>query len=217
MKAILITDMDGTLLAKRTVDVLSKAFGLENRLKQIDKESKGLPAFKVSEKVARIFQGIPKVRMEEVFDTIPLNPNAEKFIIYVKQKGLITAIATDSYQFLAERLAKRLKVDMVYGHKVEFSKGVFTGRLLSKYQCLEISGCKRYYICKLWFLQRVRERFEAPIITIGDGESDYCMSTKADLAIAFKPKCESLVKVAKLVVESFDELLPLVRTTLNRW
>lgn len=180
MTSILITDMDGTLLAKRTVDELCKAFNLNEQLKQIEKESKELPAFKVAEKVAELFKSIAKTKMDEIFDTIPLNSGADKFIEYMKKNGFITAIATDSYEFLAERLANKLKIDIVYGHKAELKEGIFTGRLLSEYKCLEIPGCKRYYVCKLWFLRRLKEKFGGKVITVGDGDSDYCMSTEAD-------------------------------------
>ncbi|MEM3403148.1 MAG: HAD-IB family phosphatase [Nitrososphaeria archaeon] len=209
MNKLVILDMDGTLLAQRTVDVLCEAYNLKNELDKIDKESSKLPAFKIAEKVAKLFQDIAVRDIQSTFNKIPLNPYVEEFIEFIRQEGFITAIATDSYQFLAENLAKKLNVNLVYGLDVEIINGRFTGRITSEYKCQEIRGCRRYYVCKLWFLRQCRRLFNPWTITIGDGESDFCMSTESDFAIAFNPKSKSLEGVCDLKVSSFSELLDL--------
>jgi len=201
--------MDGTLLAQRTVDVLCEAYDLKHELDKIDKESSKLPAFKIAEKVAKLFKDIAITDIQSIFNKIPLNPYVREFIEFIRQEGFITAIATDSYQFLAENLARRLNVDIVYGHDVEIINGRFTGCITSEYKCQEIRGCRKYYVCKLWFLQQCRRLFNPWTMTIGDGESDFCMSTESDFAIAFNPKSKRLGRVCDLKVSSFSELLAL--------
>lgn len=207
MKPILIMDMDGTILEKRTVDVLCEYFGLERRLAKIDEISPNLPAYKVAEKVVELFKGKSKKDLEKVFDTIPISDNAELFIKRAEEQGFITSIATDSYDFFAKRLSKRLDVDIVYGQKVEILNGKLTGRLLSKYRCQEIPGCKRYYVCKLWFLRMCKKRYGGFTVTIGDGDSDYCMNVESDYPIAYRPRDDRLARISKLVVKNFDDLL----------
>jgi len=209
LKPVLIVDMDGTLLERRTVDELCDSFGLRKELDLIDRESSNLPAFRVAEMIAGLFKGKTIHEIEAVFDNIPANAGAGEFIKSIKQNGFVTSIATDSYEFLARRLAQRLGIDLVYGHKIQILKGRFTGRILSPYRCLEIPGCKRFYTCKLWFLRECKKKYGGPVITLGDGDGDYCMSTESDLPIAFKPRSKPLVDVCKLVVYSFEDLLAL--------
>lgn len=209
MKAIFVFDMDGTILSKRTVDVFCSAFNLNDRLKLIDEVSGRLPAYRVEEMVAELFKGRKVDEMLELFSCIPLNEGVEEFIEKLKEKDFGTAVATDSYTFLAKNLADRLKIDFVYGLDVEISDDIFTGKIVSAYRCLEIPSCRRYYVCKLWFIRRLREMYRVPIISLGDGESDYCMSTEADYPIAFSPKTRKLRKVCKLTVKSFRELVKL--------
>lgn len=217
LNAIFVFDMDGTLLSKRTVDVFCTVFNLNERLKLIDKVSLTLPAYRVEEMVAKLFEGKNVNDMLSTFDSIPLNDGVEEFISKVRAHGCATAIATDSYTFLAKKLASRLKIDFVYGLDVEIRDNIFTGKILSDYKCLEIPLCRRYYVCKLWFIRELKKRHVCPIVSIGDSESDYCMSTEADYAIAVNAKSEKLKEVCKLNVKSFKDLLKFnINTFISR-
>lgn len=209
LNAIFIFDMDGTLLSKRTVDILCNVFNLNEKLKLIDSVSSTLPAYRVEEMVAELFKGKNVNKMMSAFDSIPLNEGVEEFISKVRAHGCATAIATDSYTFLAKKLASKLKIDFVYGLDVGVQNNIFTGKIVSDYRCLEIPSCRRYYVCKLWFIRELKKMYKCPIISFGDSESDYCMSTEADYSIAVNPKSEKLKKVCKLNVKSFKDLLKL--------
>jgi phosphoserine phosphatase len=214
LKAIFVLDMDGTILSQRTVDVFCNAFNLNDRLKLIDEVSESLPAYRVEEMVAELFKGRKIDEMLGLFNCIPLNEGVEEFIKKLKENDCGVAIATDSYTFLAKNLASRLKVDYVYGLEVEIIDNIFTGKILSEYRCLEIPLCKRFYVCKLWFIRKLKEMYRVPIVSLGDGESDYCMSTGADYPIAVNPKTLKLRKVCKLSVKGFKDLLELDLTHL---
>lgn len=209
LSAIFVFDMDGTLLSKRTVDVLCSIFNLNERLKNVDKVSSSLPAYRVEEMVAKLFKGKNVNEMLSAFDSIPLNEGVEEFISVVKAQGFTTAIATDSYTFLAKKLANNLKIDFVYGLDVEVQNNIFTGKIVSDYKCLEIPSCRRYYVCKLWFIRELKKKYMCPIVSIGDSESDFCMSIGADYSIAVNPKSKKLKDVCKLNVKNFKDLLKL--------
>ncbi|MEM3871032.1 MAG: HAD-IB family phosphatase [Nitrososphaeria archaeon] len=209
LSGIFVFDMDGTLLSKRTVDVLCSVFNLNERLKSIDEISSTLPAYRVEEMVAKLFSGKNVSEMLSAFDSIPLNDGAEDFIGEVKAQGFLTAIATDSYTFLAIKLASKLKIDFVYGLDVEVRNNIFTGKIISDYKCQEIPSCRRYYVCKLWFIRELKKKYMCPIVSIGDSESDFCMSIGADYSIAVNPKSKKLKEICKLNVKSFKDLLKL--------
>lgn len=202
---IAILDMDGTLLCKRSIDVLCEHLGFTERLAEIDRISSSLPAYRVGEEIARFFQGQPKQGLERIFDSIPLSDGADHFVNFLKKNKFLVAIATDSYEFLAQRLARRIGADVVYGHIVEMKEEVLTGRLLTAHRCLKVKGCREYSTCKLSFMRDLK-RGEGLAVVVGDSDSDFCAMTEADVPIAYRPRSQSLVHVAKLHVSSFAEL-----------
>ncbi len=206
MKGIAFLDMDGTMLSRRTVDVLCEALEKLDGLKELDKRSQYMFEFEISQEIARLLSGSRKEKLEELFDSIPLNENVENFINFLKNHGFKTVIVTDSYQFLAQRLAKKLGIDLAYANTVEFKDDILTGKLLMKYPCMKIPNCKEYSLCKRRVLLELGRKFRGVTLAIGDGASDICMVQAADVGVAYNPKSQQLTDVAKFVVSNFVEL-----------
>ncbi|MDQ7031809.1 MAG: hypothetical protein Q9M37_03705, partial [Desulfonauticus sp.] len=101
MRWLAVLDMDGTLLEHRTVDVLCEKLGLLKNLVEIDRTSKNLWAYEVSLEIAKLFSGFSAAKLEEIFDTIPVVKGAKDFVSFLKSREFVTAIVTDSYEFLA--------------------------------------------------------------------------------------------------------------------
>lgn len=205
---VAILDMDGTLLSKRTIDVFCAELALTQRLVEVDRLSPRLPAYKISETIASFFKGIPRRRLEELLDSIPLNEGADGFVNFLKLKGFFVAIATDSYEFLAERLARKIGADAVYGNIVEMRDGILTGRLLTDRRCLKVKGCREYSTCKLWFMRRLKDKIGGLTVAVGDDESDLCAISEADIGIAYRPKTSSIAVVADIVTSNYSEIEP---------
>jgi len=203
---IAILDMDGTVLSKRSIDVFCEELGFKQRLTEVDRLSSNLPACEVSEMIAKFFAGLPINTLEELFDSIPLNQGADDFVSFLKTNRFLVAIATDSYQFLAERLSRRIGADVVYGNIMEIRGNTLTGRLLTDHRCLKIEGCREYSTCKLWFMRNLKDKFGGVTVAVGDGESDLCMIKEANIGIAYRPKSQSITRVAKIVASSFLEI-----------
>jgi phosphoserine phosphatase len=216
MIGIAILDMDGTLLAKRTIDTFCESFGLQRELKKIDKMAITLPAYEITNKIAKLLAGKKKKDLMNIFNTIPLSPGAQDFINFLKKKEFFIAIATDSYQFLADALAVRLNIDMAYGNILEFNNGVITGRVLTPLRCLKIPDCKEFSICKLWFLRRLKSRINGITVCVGDGGSDICAFTEADISIAYRPRNDRLKNIAHEVVSDFDDATKVLKNELRK-
>jgi phosphoserine phosphatase len=212
---VALLDMDGTLLSKRSIDVFCAELGFTERLADVDRLSHGLPAYRISDMIAAFFKGLPAHRLEGLFDSIPLNQGADDFISYLRSNGFFVAIATDSYEFLAERLARRIHADAVYGNIVEKQDGVLTGRLLTDHRCLKIKGCREYSTCKLWFMRKLKDKVGGFTVAVGDGESDFCAIGGADIGIAYQPKTQSIVKVAEMAVSDYSEIESRVRREMS--
>lgn len=212
---VAIIDMDGTLLTRRSIDVFCEAFNLKDELKRIDEWSLKVPAYKVTERVAKLLSGRGKGELEEIFSRIPLAPGAEEFVNYLKGRGFKVAIATDSFQFLGEALAKKLGVDEVYGNVLEFKGGVVTGKVLTERRCMKIQGCREFAVCKLWFLNKLKRGVGGVGVCVGDGESDLCAFAGADIAIAYNPKSEKLRERAHAVVSNFKDAVNFLERSLK--
>lgn len=209
-----VLDMDGTLLSKRSIDIICGRFGLARRLKEIDRRYIDAPRYLVTEKISELFAGMNLNDLMEAFDSIPLNNNVEEFIAFLKDRGFIVVVATDSYKFLADLLKSRMRLDLTYGNILDVSGKIITGKVSSKLGCLKILGCKQYSVCKLRVLNSLKNEFGGVSIAVGDGDSDYCMFRGSDISIAYRPKTERLMHNASTTVQEFSEAIKFLKARL---
>jgi phosphoserine phosphatase len=220
-RALAVLDMDGTLLESRSIDVLCRRFRLETQLREIDRRSDFLEDYKVSEAVAQLFTGMKASDLEVVFDGITMVQGANEFVGFLKEGKFLTAIITDSYIFLASRLAEKLGIDIVLGNNLEIVDGVITGRIKMPLGWGKQKNCQKKSVCKLHAMLKIAQTYEIGMdktLAIGDSKGDFCMIERAALGVAFRPKDSAIVKIADLVVYGdFFELLDKVKPFLDRF
>lgn len=221
MKWLAILDMDGTILERRTVDVLCEELGLVGRLKEIDRLSMSLKAYEVTARIAKLFSGVKSSQMEEIFDAIPIANGAKEFIGFLKQRGFVTAIVTDSYIFLASRLARKLGIDAVRGNELKFVNGVTTGDVIMPlgWENEKQEHCQMKAICKLHAMTDLIKTYSIKdnrTLAVGDSRNDSCIIQKARIGVAFRPKDRLIVKVADAVIRTdFHELIGWLKAFLD--
>jgi len=211
---VALLDVDGTVLSKRSIDVLCERFGFISELKRIDLEFRNAPRYVVTRKIAALFSGKKRRDLEKTFDSIPLNDGLYQFVSFLKDRGFVIALATDGYKFLADRLKERLQLDLAYGNMLQLNGDSLTGNVLTMLGCLRIPDCKEYFICKLRLLKSLQGALGGMSVAIGDSDSDYCMLTGADVAIAYRPKTEKIREQADIVVEDFKEAIAFLKNML---
>jgi HAD superfamily phosphoserine phosphatase-like hydrolase len=222
MRWLAVLDMDGTILERRTVDVLCEKLGLTERLKEIDRKSKCMEAYEVSARIAKLFSGVKASKMEDIFDTIALVRGAREFVHFLKSRKFVTAIVTDSYVFLTSRLACKLGIDAVRGNELEFINGVVTGKVTMPlgWEEEEQENCQRKAVCKLHAMNNLIRKYsiqDNKTLAVGDSHNDFCIIQKARVGVAFRPKDESIVKVAEVVVRTdFYDLIEWLKDFLDR-
>ena len=186
---LVVFDMDGTLLKQKGIFVIAEKKGFIDELWRLIKDdSKEL--YIRSIEIAKLSKGFSKKEYLDIFRTVPIQDNAENIIKELKKKGIKTAIATDSYQFLADDLKKRLGIDYAFANKLITNNGIITGELkIHNKELAEDLGSKRVYsICKSCVLERLCNELRITTkesIAIGDGIVDIGMIKKAGLGIAF--------------------------------
>ncbi len=218
-KALAVLDMDGTLLNSRSIDILCQRFGLQTQLREIDGRSNSLEDYKVSEAIAQLFTGMKASDLERAFDSINVVHGANEFIDFLKERKFLTAIITDSYTFLASRLAEKLGIDIVLGNKMEIVGGAITGRITMPLGWKKQKNCQKKAVCKLNAMYEIAQKHEIRMdktLAIGDSKGDFCMIERAALGVAFRPKDSEIVKIADLVVDGdFFELVDKLKAFLD--
>ena len=185
--------MDGTLLKKRSIFVFGEIFGFTDDLWRIFK--KDIEFYEKSMEIAKFFENMDYREILKIFREIPLNDHVDEVIKYLKKKDIKTAIATDSYQFLADDLRKRLGIDFAFANNIVIKDDLITGELMINNKDL-IEDCinnRIYSINKSEILKHLCNVLNIKIeesIAVGDGMVDICMLKEAGLGVAYNASKE---------------------------
>jgi len=201
-------DMDGTLIDGRSIFVFSEKKGFKDKLLrslQSDKEP-----YEKSIEIAQFLHGTSSIELLEIFRKIPLHNNVEKVAQKLREKNVKTAVVTDSYQFIADDLKKRLHFDYAFANNLIIEQGIVTGKIN-----INNSNLKRcetgviYSICKGLVLDQLYTMLNitpAEVIAVGDGVVDIGMIKKAGLGIAYNAS-EQVQKNADIITNDLAVVL----------
>jgi phosphoserine phosphatase SerB len=190
---LVIFDMDGTLLNGRSIFVFAEEFGFLDELHAIFKSS--LQPYQKSLQIAPLLKGVTATDLIALLRKIPFHDHVSEVIAALKKKKITTAVATDSYQFIAEDVQQRLGLDYAYANNLIFEKGIVTGKVIVSNRRL-LKECGEgliYSISKSTVMQSLCKQLSLSledVIAVGDGKVDRCMLYKAGLGIAFNASAD---------------------------
>ncbi|KYK21887.1 hypothetical protein AYK24_08590 [Thermoplasmatales archaeon SG8-52-4] len=207
---LVVFDMDGTLLQGRGIFVIAekKSF-IGELLRLIDYD--GIDFYQKSIEIAKLSKGFNKNEILDIFRTVPIQNYIEDVIKQLNNRNIKTAIATDSYKFLADDLKERLGIDYVFANNLIINNDIITGELEihNKLLTKDIYNGKIYSICKSDVLDQLCDDLNIQIgetIAIGDGKVDISMLKKAGLGIAFNAS-EEVQKNADIITNDMRTIL----------
>jgi len=184
---LVLFDMDGTLINGRSIFIFSEKLGFKDKLLTTLQSNK--QPYERSIEIARYLKGIRGDELLDIFRTIPLSDHVEKVTQKLKEQKLTTAIVTDSYQFIADDLKKRLNFEYAFANTLIIKNNIVSGEIQLNND--ELRSCETgitYSICKENILDHLCTTLNiAPseVIAIGDGLVDIGMIQKAGLGIAY--------------------------------
>lgn len=203
--------MDDTLLRGRFIDRFTARYQKTAALQEI--RSQHYSSAERTRAIAGLLTGHTRNELTELVDSIELVPGTKRVIAALKKQGYLTGIITDSYDFAAEHVCRKIGADFTIANHTAFEGGIATGEVIIPailYHTPE-SSCQ-HEICKLNALEhllRSKGIARTDCIAIGDSENDTCMVKAAGTGIAFQPKHNCLLQAADFVIQetSFDQVL----------
>ncbi|KYK27440.1 hypothetical protein AYK20_08105 [Thermoplasmatales archaeon SG8-52-1] len=207
---LVIFDMDGTLIQGRGIFVIAEKKSFIDELLRLIKYD-GIDFYQKSIEIAKLSKGFNKNEFLKIFRTVPLQDFIEDVIKKLKNRNIITAIATDSYKFLADDLKDRLGIDYVFANNLIINNDIITGELEihNKELKKDFYNGKIYSICKSDVLDQLCNKIGIHVeesIAVGDGKVDISMLKKAGLGIAFNAS-EEVQKNANIVTNDMRTIL----------
>ena len=207
VKGLCVMDVDGTLILEEVIDLLGREAGREAEIAQITSQAmRGEIDFESSlRKRVSLLEGLPDSIFDNVFNSIHLSLNAQKFISILQKNEILVGLVSGGFTPIVERLAKSLGIVYFSANQLEVKEGFLTGKLVGHIISPEV---------KKETLEKWREELQLPrerTVAIGDGANDLLMLKSAGLGVGFCAK-EVVKKEIACHVDKRDffEVLPLI-------
>jgi len=207
---LVVFDMDGTLLNGRGIFIIAEKYGFVDELWRLIRDD-SLEFYQRSIEIAKLSKGYKASDYLKIFRNVKLQENIEKIANILKKKNIICAIATDSYNVLADDLKNRLGFDYAFANNLIIDEGVITGDLEIHNKSLtpDLANGNIYSICKSQVLEDLCKKHGFSVdqaIAVGDGKVDAGMIKKAGLGFAFNAP-EEVNKCADVVIDDLTKIL----------
>lgn len=185
-KALLIADMDSTMIEVECIDEMADMLGLKGKVAHItERAMRGEIAFDgaLRERVA-LLEGLTEADLQAVYDTrIRFTPGGSALVATMKAHGAFTALVSGGFTFFTSRVGAALGFDWNQGNTLTMdSGGKLTGTVGEPILGQEAKGEA------LTRLAGERGIPLADTLALGDGANDLAMIGASGLGVAFRAK-----------------------------
>lgn len=183
-KALLIADMDSTIVTGETLDELAAIAGLGAKIAAITARAmNGELDFKdaLRERVGML-KGVSVDALAQTWERIQLTPGATELVATMRARGALTALVSGGFTFFTGRVAERVGFDLHRSNELLHADGALLGLVrepildrTAKLDALRDLAAERGVQLKA-------------TLAVGDGANDLDMLREAGLGIAFHAK-----------------------------
>ena len=183
-KAVLIADMDSTIVTSETLDELAGQAGLKDKVAEITRRSMNGEidfATALRERVAML-KGLKLSALERTWRAIEFSPGAHTLVATMRGFGAVTALVSGGFSYFTERVAAELGFDIQRANVLLDDGTALTGAV--KEPILDQNS-------KLKTLGELAEKRGvrlAATLAVGDGANDLPMLKAAGLGFAYRAK-----------------------------
>jgi phosphoserine phosphatase len=193
-KALLIADMDATIVEGETLDELAEAAGIKDRISAITARAmRGEIEFKsaLRERVAML-KGLRVASLEATYRRLKLNPGAHVLVRTMRANGAFTLLVSGGFRYFVSRIAEAAGFDAFDCNDFEIEGDRLTGRVTEPVldKDAKLAALRRF--------ADTRNVRLADTMATGDGANDLPMIKAAGLGVAYhaKPLVEAEAQAA---------------------
>lgn len=183
-KAVLVADMDSTIVTSETLDELAGEAGIKEKIAEITRRSMNGEidfAAALRERVAML-EGLDVAALDRTWRRTELMPGARELVATMRAYGAVTALVSGGFTWFTERVAEELGFDHHRANRLIEQNGALTGKVAEP---VVDRGAKRVALAEFAEARGVRM---AATLAIGDGANDLEMIADAGLGIAYHAK-----------------------------
>jgi phosphoserine phosphatase len=183
-KAVLVADMDSTIITTETLDELANCAGLKERIAEITKRSMNGEldfATALRERVAML-KGLELSALERTWAATEFCSGARTLVATMRNFGATTALVSGGFTFFTARVAAELGFDIHRANVLRDNGSQLTG---------EVGEPILDRDTKLATLNELAEKRGAKLsatLAVGDGANDLGMLQAAGLGVAYHAK-----------------------------
>ena len=184
-KALLVADMDSTIINVECLDELADMAGLKPRIAAItERAMRGELVFEAAlkERVGML-KGLPLAALEKTYaERVRLNPGAKSLLATMRANGAHAVLVSGGFGFFTSRVAALAGFHEHYGNSLIDDGAALTGEV-----GLPILGKE----AKVETMQRTVAKLgiaNADVLAVGDGANDLGMITLAGMGVAYHAK-----------------------------
>ncbi len=198
-KALLVADMEATIIANEMLDELAELRGLRAQVSAItaramNGELEFEPALR--ERVA-LMQNLPESALAEVAARIRINPGARTLVATMRAQGAYTALVSGGFRVFANQIRNELGFDLAVANELVIEDGKIAGIVREPILAREAK------LATLTALAVERGLSLAATLAVGDGANDLPMLEAAGAGIAYHAK-PAVAARARLRVDHAD-------------
>lgn len=177
-------DVDSTLVNGEVIDMIAAHWGVGDQVAAVTQAAmEGKLDFNQSlrERVG-LLKGCPVGVLQEIHDTLPLNPGARELIATLQANGVATMMVSGGFTAVTTPLAEELGMVACFANTLEVEDGKLTGQVIGGI----INGeAKRAHV-----LEMCNQLGIAPTqaAAVGDGANDLLMMHAVAIGIAYNAK-----------------------------
>jgi phosphoserine phosphatase len=182
-KALLISDMDSTMITVECIDELADLVGCKAEVAAITRRAMNGELDFAAALDARValLAGLDPAVLDEVYEVrVRLMPGALELVRTMRARGALTVLVSGGFLPIVERVRDRLGFHRAAANRLEVKGGTLTGRVLRP-----VLGAAD----KLHVLEEERARgglADEVTLAVGDGANDLPMIGAAGLGVAFR-------------------------------
>ncbi len=183
-KALLVADMDSTIVTTETLDDLAEVAGLGPKIAAITARSMNGEidfAAALTDRVAML-KGLPLSVLERTWQTISYTPGARTLVATMRAHNATCALVSGGFTYFSARVAAELGFDIHRANTLLDNGSELTGEVQKP--ILD----RNAKLATLTELAEKRGIKIAATLATGDGANDMAMLGAAGLGVAYRPK-----------------------------